>query len=90
VGQGRATHTRDGDELATLAGVVVAGIRPHRQDRDDCRQAAYVAGLMARRSAERSHQHTSRRLLELAMREAVYRLLRQPKDTLAGDLQMCA
>lgn len=93
MGQGRGEHRFLRDELGTLAGVVVARIRPNRSDREsleDCWQTAYVAGLQARHAAERSQQRTSTHFLILAMQTAVYRTLRRRKDIRESDLQCCA
>lgn len=74
-----------GDRLMSLAGVVVAQVRPNKGDRDDagdCFQTAYLAGLEARRSADRNGKHTSNRILKLAMRQAVYRMLKRGKEAI--------
>jgi type IV secretory pathway ATPase VirB11/archaellum biosynthesis ATPase len=66
------------DELGRLAGAVVARVGPNRSDRQptvDCWQAAYAAGLQARRAAEREQRRTSSTFLFLAMQSAVWRLL---------------
>jgi hypothetical protein len=89
VGQGRGQHIYLDDELGKLAGAVVAQIRPGRSDREsreDCWQAAYVAGLRARASAQRSHAHISYHVLMLKMRDTVYRMLRARKEVREADL----
>lgn len=80
--RGRDGHAYTDDELGKLAGAVVCVVRPNsadRETREDCWQAAYVAGLEARRSAARSSATISRQILFLKMQSAVYRLLRKPR-----------
>ena len=77
------------DDLARLARAVVGSVRPNRGDRfgrDDCLQTAYLAGLQARRSAERQRHATSSRVLMLAMQSAVFRMLHSVKDVCEADL----
>lgn len=93
--KGEAGHVRADDELGQLAGVAVARVLPTRSDRSnpsDCYQAAYLAGLEARRSAERVNRPTSSRVLFLAMRQAVFRLIRRNRKEPASEseLQRCA
>jgi hypothetical protein len=93
VGQGRGGHVYLDDELGKLADHVVARIHPNSSDREfieDCLQTAYTAGLLAQHSAQRSQQRTSRHVLKLAMRQAVYRLLRHRSRKVyrESDLQL--
>lgn len=88
--KGRGGHVFHDDELGKLAGAVIAQVQPNRSDREtreECWQTAYVAGLMAQVSAHRSQQQTSRHMLMLAMRSAVYRALhRARKELREADL----
>ena len=91
MGQGRGQHGHVDDELGQLAGAVVDRVRPNRSDRatrDDCYQVAYLAGLEARRAAQRMGSHTSTTILFKKMQTAIYRLLRQRcgKDLRESDL----
>ena len=94
MGQSFASHHCANDELGTLAGVVLARLRPSKSapaSRADCWQAAYAAGLEARRAAELASRHTSRRILLFRMQQAVGRLLaRGRKEFRESDLLACA
>ena len=85
-GDGRLVYSRGfvADKLIMLAGAVVAQVRPHKGDRADCFQTAYLAGLMATISA--GDRPTSSDVLFLAMRTAVYRMLQKPKPLTECDL----
>ena len=66
--------------IAKLAVAVVYSVRPNKGDREsvaDCLQEAYLAGMEALNSADHNGSRPSRAMLFLAMRQAVYRLLRK-------------
>jgi DNA-directed RNA polymerase specialized sigma24 family protein len=68
-----------GDELGALALKVVDHVHPNQHDRanaDDVFQAAYIAGMTARASAQRRHAQICGDLLFKAMRQAAFRALR--------------
>jgi len=73
----------DETNLMKIAESVIYAVKPNkndRQSREECFQIAYLAGLKAMRTAEKTKSRISKRLLFLCMQKAVYRALKKPSD----------